>query len=230
MSNKKFRQDRKPWFGVFKQLIKLRYKKPVFEYLGEKPVSGSIILSNHEGAASPLNLEVYADFPIRMWGTYEMNSGFKMLYKYQTRIYYHQKRHWNLHLARLFCLIASPLTNLFYRGLNLISTYPDSRLISTIKESVTAVCEKGENIVIYPENSDNGYLKVLDRFHAGFVLLAEALKKLGKDVKIFVAYFKKKERRYIFDKPILFSELKALFSDRYKMAEYLLQKCNALGQ
>ena len=44
------------------------------------------------------------------------------MYKYQTRVYYHEKKHWNLHLARLFCLLASPLTNLFYKGLNLIST------------------------------------------------------------------------------------------------------------
>ena len=230
MSKKKFRQDRKLWFRAFKQLIKLRYKRPDFVYLGEKPENGSIILSNHLGAASPLNLEVYADFPVRMWGTYEMNSGFSKLYKYQTRVYYNQKRHWNLHLARLFCLIASPLTYLFYKGLNLISTYPDSRLLKSIKESVNAVCEKGENIVIYPENSDNGYFKVLDRFHAGFVLLAEALKKLGKDVKIFVAYFRKKERKFIFDKPVLFSELKAKFTDRSEMADYLLQRCNALGQ
>ena len=230
MGKKKFTQDRKPWFKAFKQLVKLRYKKPTFEYLGEKPESGSIILSNHEGAASPLNLEVYADFPLRMWGTYEMNSGFKRLYKYQTNVYYHQKRHWNLHLARLFCLIASPLTNMFYSGLNLISTYPDTRLLGTIKESVNAMVEKGDNIVIYPENSDNGYLKVLDSFHAGFALLAEALKKLGKDVKIFVAYFKKKERKFTFDKPILFSKLKERFRNRKEMAEYLLNRCNALGQ
>ena len=135
-----------------------------------------------------------------------------------------------MQLARAFCLIASPLTNLFYRGLNLISTYPDSRLIKTIKESITAITEKGENIVIYPENSDNGYLNVLDCFHAGFTVLAEALRKIGRDVKIFVAYFKKKERKYIFDKPVLFSELKAKFKDRNKIADYLLQKCNALGK
>ena len=229
MSKKKFRQDRKPWFRAYKQLIKLRYKKPVFEYLGEKPDNGSIILSNHAGAASPLNLEVYADFPIRMWGTHEMNSGFKKLYRYQTRVYYNKCWHWNLHLARLFCLIASPLTNLFYKGLNLISTYHDSRMLNTIKESVAAI-EKGDNIVIYPENSENGYLNVLESFHAGFVLLAEALKKLGKDVKIFVAYFKKKERKFIFDKPVLFSKLKERFGARQEIADYLLQRCNALGQ
>ena len=61
-------------------------------------------------------------------------------------------------------------------------------------------------------------------------MLAEALKKLGKDVKIFVAYFRKKERKYVFDKPVLFSELKEKFSDRKEMANYLLQRCNALGE
>lgn len=230
MRKKKFRQDRKPWFRAFKQLIKLRYRKPRFEYLGEKPDSGAIILSNHDGAAAPLNLEVYADFPIRAWGTHEMNSGLIKLYKYQTRVYYHQKRHWNLHLARAFCLIASPLTNLFYKGLNLISTYEDSRFLKTIRESVSAICEKGENIAIYPEASKKGYFKVLEGFYAGFTVLAQTLHKLGNDVKIFVTYFRKKERRFIFDKPILFSDLKAKCGGRREMADYLLKRCNELGQ
>ena len=41
-------------------------------------------------------------------------------------------------LARLFCLLASPLTFLFYKGLNLISTYKDSRLKITLEESGVA--------------------------------------------------------------------------------------------
>ena len=230
MKKKKFSQDRKRWFKFYKSLVRIKYSKLDFEFRGEKPTTGAIILSNHEGAAAPVNLEVYADFPIRMWGVHEMNSGFASLYKYQTRIYYHQKRHWNLHLARLFCLIASPLTHLFYRGLNLISTYGDTRFFTTIKESLTAINERGENIVIFPEMSDRGYFKELEGFYAGFTVLAQALYKQGTDVKIFTAYYKKEQKKFIFDKPVLYSELKALCPDRRGMANYLLDKCNALGK
>ncbi|MDE6059281.1 MAG: hypothetical protein K2G44_04490 [Clostridia bacterium] len=231
MKKRKFTQNRKRWFRVFKRILRIRYRKPSFEYLGEKPTNGAIILSNHEGAAAPLNLEMYADFPIRMWGTHEMNSGLVKLYKYQTQVYYHKKRHWNLHLARLFCLIASPLTNLFYKGLKLISTYKDRRFFKqTIKESISAMTENGENIIIFPEMSDNGYLKKMEGFYAGFTVLAQALFRQGIDVKIFVTYFKKEERKFVFDSPISFSELKELCGNRHEMANYLLEKCNGLGE
>lgn len=230
MKTEKFKQKRKAWFRCFKQFLKIRYKKSRFIYLGEKPTNGSIILSNHVGTDAPLTLEIYADFPIRMWGAHEMNSGLKKLYKYQTEVYYHQKKGWNLHFARFFCLLASPLTNLFYKGLNLISTYHDTRLRTTLDESFTAINDNGENIVIFPEDSSDGYLDELKGFHAGFVMLAEKCFNSGIDVPIYACYFKKKERQYIFDAPAKYSELKAQFGDRNAIAKYLCERCNIIGK
>ncbi len=230
MKQKKFKQKRKPWYNGLKTFLKIIYKKPQFIYLGEKPTEKSIILSNHVSSFAPLTLEIYADYPIRIWGTDEMNSGIKKLYKYQTEIYYHQKKKWNLHWARFVCLIVSPLTNLFYKGLNLISTYPDTRLRKTLAETLTAIKEKNENIVIFPENSSNGYFDEIQKFYAGFVLLAEHCLKEGIDVPIYVSYFQKKERNYIFDAPVKYSELKAKFKNRYQIAEHLKNRCNELGK
>lgn len=225
----KFKQTRKLWYRGLKKIMKIKYKRPQFVYLGEKPKESSIILSNHEGTLAPMSLELYADFPIRFWGAYEMNSGLRKLYAYQSKVYYHQKKHWNLTLARTFCLIASPLTNLFYKGLNLISTYKDARLKTTLKESLTAI-QQGDNIVIFPENSEDGYLPQLKGFFTGFVLLANKCEKENIDVPIFVSYYNKKENKYIFDKPILFSELKEKYTTREEIANYLLIKCNKLGE
>ncbi len=168
-------QKRKWWFRLMKKLMKGRYKEPTFVFLGEPFGKGGVILSNHEGTDAPMSLELYCKQPVRMWGASEMNSGLIQMYKYQTRVYYHEKKHWNLHLARLFCLIASPLTNLFYKGLNLISTYRDVRFRKTIRESLAAI-RAGENIVIFPEDSTKGYLEELEGFHAGFVVFAEVCK------------------------------------------------------
>jgi hypothetical protein len=226
---KKFHQDRKLWFRGFKNLLKLRYRKPKFVYLGEKPTTKNLILSNHIGARAPLTLEVYADFPIRFWGTYEMNSGLKLAYRYLTQTYYHQKKGWNIHLARLFCLIAAPLTNLFYKGLNLISSYEDYRLKHTINESIEVI-NNGGNVVIFPENSSEGYFEELKEFYAGFALLAERLYRRGYDIPIYACYLRAKENVYLFDKPLLYSELKDISKTKEAMAEYLLNKVNALGK
>ena len=222
-------QKRKWWFRLMKKLMLGRYKEPEFIYLGEQFGSGGIILSNHEGTDAPMSLEIYCDKPIRMWGAGEMNSGLIKMYKYQTRVYYHEKKHWNLHLARLFCLIASPLTNLFYKGLNLISTWKDGRFLTTLRESVAAL-QKGENIVIFPEVSDKGYLAELEGFHAGFVALCEVCKKKGMDVPVYVTYFRKSDLKYIVDKPVLYSELTANGETKEEVLKKLLLRCNELGK
>lgn len=223
------RKKRKWWFRLLKKIMVVRYKEPKFIYLGEEIKDGSVILSNHEGTDAPMSLEIYLDKPLRMWGAHEMNSGLIKMYKYQTRVYYHEKKGWNLHLARLFCLIASPLTNLFYKGLDLISTYKDVRFIKTIRESTSAI-KNGESIVIYPENSKNGYLAELEGFYAGFVLLAEACKKEGIDIPIYVAYFKKKEKQYIIDAPIMYSQLSKKGNSKEEIAKLLCARCNELGK
>ncbi|MGN1212478.1 MAG: hypothetical protein ACI4TZ_00365 [Christensenellales bacterium] len=220
---------RKGWFRALKKVMRVRYKRPTFVFLGEKFDNGAVVLSNHEGTDAPLSLEIYLNRPIRMWGTYAMNSGLKEMYKYQTKVYYHQKKGWNLGLARLFCLIASPLTNMFYKGLQLISTYQDVRFMNTIKQSIQSI-KKGENIVIYPEDSSNGYLAELEGFFAGFVVLAEACRKQGIDVPIVVSYYKKDENIFVFDKPVLFSELAKDCADKAQIADKLRLRCNELGK
>ncbi len=226
---KKFRQDRKLWFRIFKGILRIRYRRPKFIYLGDKPTSQSIILSNHIGARVPLTLEMYADFPIRFWGTHEMNTGLKNTYRYLTRTYYHGKKGWNIHLARLFCLLASPLTNMFYRGLRLISTYQDYRLRTTIQESLAAIENRG-NIVVFPENSSEGYFDELKEFYPGFILFCERALRRGYDLPIYASYLRRKTNTFMFDKPIMFSELKKMHANKYDMTKYLLDRTNELGK
>ncbi len=218
---------RKLYFRVLKKLMKIKYKKPNFVYLGEPVKEGAIILSNHEGTDAPMALEIYHPAPIRMWGASEMNSGLKQLYKYQTRIYYHEKKHWNIHLARLFCLVASPLTDLFYKGFDLISSYRDGRLIKTIRESVASIKE-GYNVVIFPEDSTKGYLEQLEGFHGGFTLLCKSCEKKGMQTPLYLAYYRKSDNTYIFDKPIYYSDLAAEGYTDEQIPQILCDRCNAL--
>ncbi len=227
--NKNTLGKRKLYFRMLKKIMKVKYKEPTFVYLGDEITNGALILSNHEGTDAPMSLEIYLNKPIRMWGASEMNSGLVSLYKYQTRVYYHEKKHWNLHLARLFCLIASPLTNLFYSGLNLISTYRDVQVVKTIRESIDAI-KAGENIVIFPEDSTKGYLSELEGFHEGFTLLADVCKHRGIDLPIFVTYYRKSDNTYIIDKPIKYSELTANGETRADVARVLCSRCNELGK
>ncbi len=222
-------KKRKLYFRILKKLMRIKYKQPNFKFLGEPMTNGAIVLSNHEGTDAPMSLEIYYDAPMRMWGAHEMNSGLINMYKYQTKVYYHEKKHWNLGLARLFCLIASPLTNLFYSGFGLISTYRDTRLVKTLRESIDSL-KQGDNVIIFPEDSTNGYLEHLEGFHAGFVLLAEQCYKKGINAPIYVSYYKKSTKTYIFDKPVYYSELLEQYKTKEEIAKKLCERCNQLGE
>ncbi len=222
-------KKRRLYFRALKRMMRMKYKQPTFHCLGEPFDGGAIVLSNHEGTDAPMALEIYYDAPMRMWGAYEMNSGLRKMYKYQSEVYYHEKKHWKLWAARLFCLIASPLTTLFYSGFGLISTYRDCRLLKTIRESAKAI-EEGDSVVIFPEDSKNGYLPELEGFHLGFALLAEKCYLKGIDVPIYVTYYRKADNTYIIDKPVYYSELKQSCADKREIAERLCARCNELGK
>ena len=230
MSQEKFNDTRKPWFRFLKKIMRIFIKESTFTYLGgEKITEPTIILSNHVGTSAPLAWELYGKTHMRFWGAAEMNSGLISLYKYQSRVFYHEKKHWNIHLARLFCIIASPLTNMFYKGLNLISTYHDIHFKKTIDESIETLND-GKSLIIFPEISDKGYLDELEGFHQGFTMLCRVLRRKGIDAPITVAYYRKNEKRYVIDKPVMLSELFTQDADHGEIANMLCKRCNELGK
>ena len=224
----KLKRLRPRWFRVVKSFLKIFVKKPKFIYLGDEIKQPSLILSNHVGSKGPLLLELYLKTPFRFWGTYEMNSNVFKVYSYLSKIYFHQKKHWPLFLARIFCVIAAPLLWVFYRGLNLISTYRDYRFRNTIKQSILEV-QNNRSIVIFPEDSSNGYHDKITKFFAGFMFFAKTCYKQGIDLPIYVAYLKKKTKEFIVDKPVLYSELLKLNLSPQEVAEMLCNRMNELS-
>jgi len=229
MAKEKCKNKRAWWFKGYKGFIRLFKKKPTFKYLGESIKPGSLILSNHEGTASPLTFEIFLNEPITFWGAYQMNGSLASLYKYQTKDYYHGKKHWPLWAARLFCLLASPLTWIFYRGIKLISIYPGAKLRTTLKQSVEAI-KQGKSVIIYPEDSTNGYLPVLKGFHAGFVLLCDYCLKQGIDLPIHVSYLNKKDKVCVIDKAVMYSSLVAEGLNKEEIAKKLCDRTNEIAQ
>ena len=115
------------------------------------------------------------------------------------------------------------------KGLRLISTYRDNRFRHTLKETYEALLE-GQNIVIYPEVSDKGYLKELEGFHSGFMMMCEYAYKKGLDLPIVVAYYQREKNVYVFDNPVMYSSLIKDGLSRDEIADKLRLRCNELGK
>lgn len=219
-----------PIFRMVKSIVRSFKPKVTFYHVGQKEPEGTLILSNHEASKGPLAWELFYNKLVRMVGTEEMNSGFKRLYKYQTEVYYHQKHKWNLTLARLFCLIASPIVYAFYKGLQLISIRKGIALVRTIDETCTSLLEYGERVVIFPEDSSKGYFQEIKEFKPGFLLFCEKAYKRGHDLTLAVAYIKNKQNTCLIDEPIKYSALLELHKTREQIAEALRHRCNELGR
>ena len=220
--------QRPGWFKGLKTFLKLFIRKPKYVYLGEGFADTSLILSNHHGAKGPLALELYFPKQFRFWGTYEMNSSLKEVYAYLKDIYFYQKKHMKKWLATIVAFIACPLLYMFYRGLRLISTYRDFRFKNTLKESVKTL-RSNCNLIIFPEDSSNGYFDQMTEFFSGFVSLANYCFRNGMDLPVYVTYLRKKERIFVIDKPFMWSEMAALSLSKTEIAQMLLKRCNALA-
>ena len=50
------------------------------------------------------------------------------------------------------------------------------------------------------------------------------------DLPVYVSYFKKSERKYIVDEPIMISELLSKYESREEICKALCDRCNELGK
>ncbi len=217
-------------FRFLKLLTRIAIHQPNFIFLGDKITRPSLILSNHVGSRAPLTLEVYAPFKTRILGAYQMTGSLKEVYHYLAHIYWHQKGKMSLPLAKFCAFFACPLVYATYKGLKVIPSYSDYNFIKSIKACYRVFNDFQENLVIFPEDSSNGYFDRITHFYSGFAVLADYCLKQGLDLDIYLAYFCKASRNYYFDKPIKYSELKKLYPNKDEMAEALRRRCNQLGE
>lgn len=215
-------------FRCLKSIVRVFSRRPKYVFLGDEFVDNAIYLSNHVGVKAPFTFELFFPKEFRFWGTFEMNSSFKERFHYLDKIYFHQKKHIPRVFSFLISIIATPVMTIAYKGLNLISTYPDGRLIQTLRTSLKVLKDDKKSIIIFPENSSDGYHDELKEFFSGFYTLGSICYDRGLDIPIYLMYYKKKERTYIVDKPVMFSTLKASGLDKKVIAENFKNRANEL--
>lgn len=224
----KKKSNRSLAFRALKCILKIFKRKPKVVFLGEPFTDKAIYLCNHVGASGPLTLELYFPKLFRFWGVYLMNGTMKERYNYLSTIYFRDKRHLNKHLAKIIGFIATPFMTIFYKGIKLISTYNDARFVTTVKKSIN-VLNENQSIIIFPEDSSKGYFDLLKKFLPGFYALAEVCYKKGMDLPIYLMYLQRLNSTLYVDKPIKFSELKALNMSKEGIANMFKERANELA-
>lgn len=219
-----------PFFEKFKAAFRLFKKEPSIVDLSGKQEGARLFIANHSAANGPLTYELYFPYRFTPWGAHEMCGGYRERWHYLYDVFYQQKLHYSKAVSFLIATPFALISRLLYSGAELIPTYRDMRMKNTFSKSIE-ILKREKNILIFPENSSDGYHDVLKEYHAGFVKLAKFFyKRAGRDVPICTVYFSGRENRMVIDKPVYLHELIAKygFKTDFEIAEYFKNRTNQL--
>lgn len=221
-----------PFFERFKALFRLFKTRPEIIDLNEEAGEAGIFVANHSAASGPFTYELF--FPRRVvpWGTHEMCGDYRERWNYLYHVFYQQKLGYCKAAAFLIATPFAVISKLLYNGAELIPTYRDLRLKITIRRSLDAL-RRGRNILIFPENSSDGYHETLREFNGGFVTLAKRFRtETGRDVPIYTVYYSDKRNRMVIDKPMFLKRIEQELGggDNKRIAAFFLRRINELNR
>ena len=226
---KKFKMPkrRQPIFKLFGKVLGCFLKATVESEIESLP-DKAIIASIHAAKNGPMAIALsYPKFSV-MWGHHSMLGGYRERFKYLRNVLYIQKMHKSKFVATFKALYEALFSIYFYKGMKFIGTYTDMRFNTTIKNSIT-VLDEGATVIIYPEDSSEGYFDTVRSAFPGFVMLASAYyRKKGEDVPVIPAYISTKKRRLIIGKPRYVHKMELEGLTKQEIADIIKDDINAL--
>lgn len=191
-----------PFYKPFRCILKIFYKKPEIINLAGEIEDRSIIVANHAAKSGPPYIDLYFPKKTCKWGAYQMFGNYKSRRSYLKDILYIQKLGIKPKKAAFKATFEACFNKFIYKGMWMMPSYPDFRLIKTLKNSCK-VLDNNIPVMIYPENSNNGYKDVLTEFFPGFYMLSEKYYKDNNvDLPIYPVYFNVKKRIVAIGKPM----------------------------
>lgn len=218
--------NKQPVWRIMKGILRPSKKITKITYLGEELTEKCIILANHNNKKGPLWYDLNLPVSHARWGAGEMLGNYKSRYHYLRDVLYIQKNQKGKGISTFKAIFEAIFSPFIYKGMRVLPTYGDARILSTITDSITML-EKGVAIQIYPEDSSSGYFDVMTKFYSGFVLLAQRYyKKTGVDLPVYPMYCSLPHRHIIVGKPVYVQELLGKGMNREQIADLLRDMVN----
>lgn len=168
----------------------------------------SIVIGNHSGASGPMTYRAFLTPPDMMtWGAHQMLEGYASRRRYLIDVFYGKKLKFSKARAWISGTLFAMVSKLIYKSGGILPVYYDTRLRRTYDYSMQ--CLNNEcSVLIFPENSDNGYKEVLeDEFHPGYIRFAKVWARKNVEKPIYTVYYSKKHNKMVIGKPFYVSQL-----------------------
>jgi len=215
MSDKK----RSLFYPPIKWLVKTFYPKIRVEGVENLPAEPALIVGNHCKMNGPIACELYMPGKRYTWCAGEMMN-LKEVPAYAYRDFWSRKPAYIRWFYRLLSYLIAPLAVLIFNNASTIGVYRDTRVMSTFRSSVSALCD-GAKVIIFPE-CDEKKNHILYRFQEGFVDLARMYQRKTKRECLFVPmYIAPSLRKMYIGKPVRFDETQDIDQERKRICDYL---------
>ena len=219
---------RQPVWKCVSGVLRLFMKKPKIISLSGNLPDKAIYVANHSAMFGPVIYNLYLPAKVAQWGAYPMLGNYRERYNYLRNVYFIQKRHKSKAAATILAGFEAFFSIFFYRGLRVLPSYNDSRFITTIRKSLKALEEK-LGVIIYPEDSNEGYHEKLTGFFAGFVELAKCYRnRHHEDVPIYPVYYHAKKKLMVIGEPSKLTDYTDKGMNRQQIAASFCEQVNNL--
>lgn len=217
---------KQPVFAVVKFILRLFIHKPKIISYNDKIPTDGIIIAPHHGKWGPLFLCIHYPKKISCIGAHPMLGSYKERFHYLRDVLYIQKLHRKKFGATLAAGFEAIFSKMIYKGMHLIPSYDDYRFLNTINYACKTI-ENGLPVVVFPENSDQGYDDIMHDFHPGFVKLIQFYNRRYKcDVPVYPLYEHLKKKLIVINKPFYLSELQGMSEE--EICRYAEDRINKL--
>lgn len=200
---------------------------PKCKYQGlEKIDEPCIIISNHIGASGPAQFGFYYPYQHKIWanGLFFVNlkTTFENLY-----YFFRVKKKKSKVASFLIALIGAPWFHLDIKISQVIPVYEDARFYITINQSIEEI-ESGGAVILFPEESMEGYQDEMKVLRPGFIYLLEFLKQKGLDTPVIPTFINKKKKIINVGDKIFLKDLKEKNMSQEEMLNYFADRMNEL--
>lgn len=214
-------------YRVIRFFVKLFYPKMKVVGAENIPAEASIIVGNHTQMNGPICGELYFPGKRKIWCAAAMMHT-KEVPAYAFEDFWSRKPKWQHPFFKLLSyLIAIPSACIFTNA-HTIGVYHDARLMSTFKQTITAL-QADEHVIIFPECYEP-HNNIVNNFQTKFVDVAKLYyKRTGKAADFVPMYIAPKLKTIYFGKPIRFNPDAPIDQERQRICIDLMDEITEIA-
>lgn len=208
----------------------VRFFYPKISVYGEEnlPEGPTVAVGNHAQMNAPISCQLYFPGKFKIWTAGEMTK-LREVPSYAYRDFWSQKPSYVKWFYKGLSYVVAPISVCIFGSADCIPVYHDSRIITTFKESISALHD-GAKLIILPEH-DVPYNNIVCEFQDHFIDLARMYhKKYKEEVNFVPMYIAPTLKSMYLGLPLKYNSEATAEYERKRICSYLMEEISDIAR